>query len=483
MNGGTRGGHDHGGAQQGLVRHAARLTALSAAVAFAITVAITTTGELRFAHFAPSANVALETAAGLVAALAAFLVYGRFRITGLMSDLALLVALSLLAATTLLFFTGPAVTGTPIGRLSVWARALGTVLAAFAFAAAAFSSVDANRLSRRRLSRAIAVYGTLALATLVVMVVVRPAVDVPRELPFESLSRPRLVGTPLLLAMHIVAALTFAAAAVGFMRRCRERGDGLTLALALGMPLACGTSVHYFLFPSRYPDYVFTGDVFRLSFFAVILLGVLAQIGSYVRVGERLGMLRERERLARDLHDGPVQELALLRMLIDQLAARMQDPMVSQLDDRASAALSEWRDVIASDGGSRSGSLRDALERTVFRLLAGTDIAMDVEVDQDVTVSESEREHLVALVREAVSNAARHGRPSHIRVAVSGTPLRLVVADDGLGVEARSAYAGQGRGMRSMRHRAAALGGELTVQASSEGTEIRVEPRELTPRS
>ena len=446
--------------------------------AFAITVAISTTGALRFAAFAPSANVALETAAGLVAALAAFLVYGRFRITGLTSDLALLVALSLLAATTLLFFTGPAVTGTPIGRLSVWGRALGTVLAALAFAAAAFSSVDASRVSRRMSLRAVAVYGTLALATLVVLVVVRPAVDVPRELPFESLSRPRLVGAPLLLAMHVVAALTFAAAAVGFMRRCRERGDGLTLALALGMPLACGTSVLYFLFPSRYPDYVFTGDVFRLSFFAVILIGVLAQLGGYVRVGERLGMLRERERLARDLHDGPVQELALLRMLIDQLAARMQDPVVSQLDERATAALAEWRDVIASDGGSRSGSLREALERTVFRLLAGTGIDVDVDVDVDGTVSESERENLVALVREAVSNAARHGKPSRIHVAVTGTPLRVAIADDGRGVKARSAYPGQGRGMRSMRHRAATLGGELTVQASRDGTEVRVEPRQ-----
>ena len=111
------------GSSVALGRHAVGLTAMSAIAALAITLSISTTGELRFAVFAPSANAALETAAGLVAALAAFLVYGRFRITGLASDFALLIALSLLAATTLLFFTGPAVTGTTIGRLSVWARA------------------------------------------------------------------------------------------------------------------------------------------------------------------------------------------------------------------------------------------------------------------------------------------------------------------------------------------------------------------------
>jgi len=465
---------DDGAGRHRLIRHASELTAASAGIAAFITVGISTTGVLRFAAHAPSANVALETAAGLVAALAAFLVYGRFRISGLTSDLALLVALSLLAATTLLFFTGPAVTGTTIGRLSVWARALGTVLAAAAFAAAAFSSLEASGTRRRR---AVVAYGGLALALLVALVVIQPRVRVPSELPSESLSRPLLVGAPLLLAMHIVAALTFAAATVGFVRRCRERGDGLTLALALGMPLACGASLHYFLFPSRYPDYVYTGDVFRLSFFAAILVGVLAQIGSYLRVGERLGMQRERERLARDLHDGPVQELALLRMLIDQLASRVQDPVVSALDERATAALAEWREAIAADGSSRSGALREELERTVRSLVAGTGIETDVDVDPQIVVSESAREHMVALVREAVSNAARHGKPSRIAVAVRGTPITVVIADDGIGSAADSAHSGQGRGMRSMRHRAAALGGELTVKASGRGTEVRVEAR------
>jgi signal transduction histidine kinase len=468
---------DDGDSPNGLSRHAAGLTALSATAALAITLSISTTGELRFAVFAPSANAALETAAGLVAALAAFLVYGRFRITGLASDLALLIALALLAATTLLFFTGPAVSTTTIGRLSVWARALGTMLAAFAFVTAAFSSPSTSRVSPRRLTRAVAVYGTVALGSLVALLVIQPAVDVPRELPSESLSRPLLVGTPLLLAMHVVAALLFAAATVGFIRRCRERGDVLTLALALAMPLACGTSLHYLLFPSRYPDFVFTGDVFRLSFFAVILIGVLAQIGSYVRVGERLGMLRERERLARDLHDGPVQELALLRMLIDQLARRVQDPVVTEIDGRAAAALAEWREVLAADGGSRSGSLTERLERAVRSLLAGTGITAEVEIDPEVVVSASEREDVVGLVREAVSNAARHGRPSQVHVAVSGMPLLVVITDDGQGIETTSTYAGQGYGMRSMRDRAAALGGDLTVQSSPTGTEVRVQAR------
>jgi signal transduction histidine kinase len=468
----TRGGDD-GLLQPRLVRHAAGLTALSAFAAFAITLSISTTGELRFAAFAPSANVALETAAGLVAALAAFLVYGRFRITGLVSDFALLIALSLLAVTTLLFFTGPAVTGTTIGRLSVWARALGAALAAVAFAAAAFSSIDASVASQSRLTHAVAAYGTLAAALLVTLVIVRPSVDIPRELPEVSLARPLLVGSPLLLAIYVVSAVLFAAATVGFVRRCRERGDGLTLALALAMPLAVGSSVHYLLFPSRYPSFVFAGDVFRLSFFAVVLIGVLAQIGSYLRVGERLGMLRERERVARDLHDGPVQELALLRMLIDQLAARIQDPVVTQLDERSAAVLAEWRAAITA-GGTRGGPLPDVLDRTLRSMLAGTGIAFEVEVGPDVAVSAEQRAELLALIREAVSNAARHGRPTRVRVTVRGRPLSVVIVDDGAGLGSRSEQAGGGHGMRTMRNRANALGGELTVRATADGTEVSV---------
>jgi signal transduction histidine kinase len=148
--------------------------------------------------------------------------------------------------------------------------------------------------------------------------------------------------------------------------------------------------------------------------------------------------------------------------------------VVSELDGRATAALAEWREVVAADGNAREGSLTDRLERAVGSLVAGTGIVAHVEVEPDFDVPPSALEDIVGVVREAVSNAVRHARPSHIRVAVSGTPLVVVVADDGQGTETRSAYAGQGYGMRSMRDRAAALGGALTVQSSPAGTEVRI---------
>jgi signal transduction histidine kinase len=455
-------------------RHAGGLTAMATAAALLVTLAISVSGELRFAFYSPTGSVALETAAGLVAALAAFLAYGRFRITHELIDLALVAALGVLAATVVLFFTGPAVAARPVGALAVWARALGTALAAVAFAAAAFVRQGTTAARRRRLRRAIVMYGLTAVGVLVVLLVVRPRVGVPREVPTSALARPLVVGSPLLLAVNLVAAIFFALASVGFLRRCRERGDAFVLALALSMPLGSGAAIHYFLFPSRYPNYVFTGDVFRLAFFAAVLAGVLAQIGSYQRVGERLGIARERERLARDLHDGPVQELALLRLLIDRLSARVEDPLVVELDERSRAALSEWRSAVVA-APAEDGPLGEMLKRTAGSLTGGTGVKVEVDVAHDLTLSADERTDVEMIVREAVSNAVRHGGARHIRVTVAGRPLDVAIADDGRWNANAGAHRGQGRGIDGMRERAARLGGELCIDHAACGTTVRVQ--------
>ncbi len=452
------------------------LTALSALAAVAITVAISASGDLRFAAYTPSGYVALETTAGLVAALAAYLAYGRFRITGAVVDLGLVVALSLLAVTDVLFFTGPAVTGGPVGPLAIWARALGALLSALAFVGAAFVPVRASAALRGRLLRVTIGYGVLAVGGLVLLIVLRPQVGLPAELPRSSLSRPLVVGPVVLLSMHLVAAFAFAAATVAVARRGHERGDGFMLALALGLPMAAGSCVHYFLFPSPYPDYVFAGDVFRLSFFVAILVGVLAQIGNYQRVGERLGMRRERERLIRDLHDGPVQELALLRLLIDALAARVQDPVVSQLDRRATAALAQWRTAIAGESAPAGDTFANDVKALVRGLVLGTGASTSVTVEGGIELSQQQRDDVVLLIREAMSNALRHGRPAHVRVDVTGMPLGIVVADDGRGFTVETEHPGEGRGLATMRHRAASLGGRLQIQSSTAGTEVRMIP-------
>ena len=94
----------------------------------------------------------------------------------------------------------------------------------------------------------------------------------------------------------------------------------------------------------------------------------------------------------------------------------------------------------------------------------------------DLVVSAARREALIRITREAVSNAARHGRASTISVELASAPeLRLRVSDDGVGFSPAAAGAAHGFGLVSMRERAQALGGTFRVSsAPGRGTEVEV---------
>jgi signal transduction histidine kinase len=80
-------------------------------------------------------------------------------------------------------------------------------------------------------------------------------------------------------------------------------------------------------------------------------------------------------------------------------------------------------------------------------------------------------------MREAIANAARHGGAKHALVTLkrSGTGLVLRVVDDGHGVDKQFGAADEGFGIRSMRERAAGLGGTLRLRNGQvQGTELEV---------
>ena len=88
---------------------------------------------------------------------------------------------------------------------------------------------------------------------------------------------------------------------------------------------------------------------------------------------------------------------------------------------------------------------------------------LTLELDTGVRVSAATREQLVRIVREAVTNAARHGKAETVTVALTnGNGLTLRIEDDGLGFEP-VAVNGNGFGLVSMSERASSLGGELRV--------------------
>jgi signal transduction histidine kinase len=92
---------------------------------------------------------------------------------------------------------------------------------------------------------------------------------------------------------------------------------------------------------------------------------------------------------------------------------------------------------------------------------------------------------LLAVAREALSNIARHARATRATVTLDGEPgeLRLELADDGRGFDARGTPNGGHHGLANMRARIEALGGRFEVDSGNAGTRIIVSvPRRWAPR-
>jgi signal transduction histidine kinase len=184
----------------------------------------------------------------------------------------------------------------------------------------------------------------------------------------------------------------------------------------------------------------------------------------------------ERRRIARDLHDGLAHELAF----IASKARGASGPTGAESDSRelasaADRALDEARRAITVLSATRPESLATAVTQTAEDLGSRFGVPVLVDLEDGIEVSGKETEQFLRIVREAITNAAVHGRPTFITVSFrSGNGIRLVVSDDGCGFDP-SGDDGTGFGLISMRERAASIGGECAVHsAPSQGTRVEV---------
>jgi signal transduction histidine kinase len=188
---------------------------------------------------------------------------------------------------------------------------------------------------------------------------------------------------------------------------------------------------------------------------------------------ERLAVLADRDRIARDLHDLVIQRLFAVGMVLEGArraapgteAADRVETAVRELD----ATVQEIRTAIfalqqppdEAPAGLRTRVLRET--GAAARLL-GFPPSVTFTGPVDALVGESVAAHLVAALREGLSNAARHARASRVEVVVDATArlpdgrdaVRLTVADDGTGVPADVT---RRSGLRNLARRAESLGG------------------------
>jgi signal transduction histidine kinase len=198
---------------------------------------------------------------------------------------------------------------------------------------------------------------------------------------------------------------------------------------------------------------------------------------------QRLAVLEDRERIAKELHDGAIQALFAVGMNLqgsallaggDDLRARIEHA-VEELD----RVIRDLRNYIF---GLRPGILADrqldqALQHLVEEFGQRTGVLAIAEVDPPVAAELTGRAaDVVQLAREALSNVSRHAQAATCRVSLyrEGDGAILEVDDDGRGFDPAQA-AGAGQGLRNLRERAERLGGRAELHSTvGEGTRVRI---------
>ncbi|HZU73200.1 MAG TPA: PAS domain S-box protein [Acidimicrobiales bacterium] len=207
-------------------------------------------------------------------------------------------------------------------------------------------------------------------------------------------------------------------------------------------------------------------------------LRAAAELAEARRVHEELLLVSDRERIARDLHDLVIQRVFAAGIGLQSVARLAEPPevamrilaVVDELDD----TIREIRSTIFSLESERRvvAGLRSRVMALASRSAGGLGFEPAVRFTGpvDSLVPDEVAEHVVAVVREALSNVARHAQASSVTVEVIVGPdeLRLQVTDDGKGLGQPDRVSG----LRNLRERAESLGGSLELPPVDAGTVV-----------
>jgi signal transduction histidine kinase len=441
-----------------------RLTVLAALLAGGLVTVVGALPGLESGEPAPAAHAALESGAALVALLAAYLVFGRVQQSARLDELLLFAALLLFGLGNLTFASLPA--ALPMSRdvadSAAWGQSAAVALGAGLFGIAAFTRTRELQECRRWMLVAAAA-STMAIACFGIALLFSGAASHPTAGRFDSL----------FLAVQIASTVFFVAAAVGFARRASA--DPLLGWFAAAAVLGAFARLNYVIDPSPHADWIAAGDLLRCGLYLMILLGAATEIRRYWLAFADTAVLRERQRIAREIHDGLAQELAFI---VGRARSRRDpDPGFAEIETVAERALEDSRRAIAALASSEQETLSVALSGTLAEVAERTGVSVDIQLDEGPELDPSAREALVRIAREALLNAVRHGAASSVRVQLTRNGrTQLEIADDGAGFDPLEKR--EGRlcfGLVSMRERANLLGGEFSVQSKpGAGTCIRV---------
>lgn len=300
-----------------------------------------------------------------------------------------------------------------------------------------------------------------------------------------------LVGADVSLLVVYLIPICFATWIVG--KRFGLVAAILSLAIwTFSNELAAGTHGH--------SPFVSGWNIFSVFCVFVVVIILLSNFEMFMRdlehrVEERTLALRrlekeileiseqEQRRIGHDLHDTVCQMLAgttiAMKILETKLSAKglPEATDAKEIKTLIQKAIEMTRDMARglSPVALTAEGLMDAFHQLADRVTDRDNIACSLDYDdplfiQDVTTAT----HLYLITQEAVTNAVRHGKASHIHIRIKNDPefMRIEIEDDGIGLP--QGTHSNGMGTRIMAYRALVIGAEFSIQdASPRGTLVQ----------
>lgn len=277
-------------------------------------------------------------------------------------------------------------------------------------------------------------------------------------------------GTRRALAVNVALAITVALA---FSLRFGFTPDAIVqaafiAALSLGFSIALGLWI----------SHIFDLGAERLQ----LIDELKAAEGNLAALHREAGIVSERERLSRELHDTLAQGLTALVMLV-QGARRSIDAgdasdarnALDLIEDSAREALVETRSLVASGASVEvPGGIVPALHRLAERFKRETGVTVTAVANDLPALDRGTEVVLLRCAQEALANIRKHSHATSAEVTAHGThgAVELCVTDNGVGFTDDEATTGFG--LAGMRDRLALVDGSLTVASTDAGTTLTV---------
>ncbi|MBN1955481.1 MAG: sensor histidine kinase [Anaerolineae bacterium] len=183
----------------------------------------------------------------------------------------------------------------------------------------------------------------------------------------------------------------------------------------------------------------------------------------------------DRERIGRELHDGIIQSIYAAGLMLEGTRMMIpQDPraaseQISQVMTSLNQTIQDIRRYIFElRGGVPESDLIDGISELLRDFRVNTLVETDLQVvgEDRHPVSVERRRHIFQIVRESLSNVARHAKAQHVvvRLAYKSDAWQLQIADDGIGLSIIPTRSGQG--LRNIRERAHMLEGTLDIDSA-----------------